>query len=311
MNFTKTQVEKAKKALFTLQKFSLNKEQKIAIKELDSVFQSPFEKTYPATDKELTMKILERTTGINCVELLKDGITKMMEFWEPGEGTIEPDEWLMTGLTQLNQSLWIRLESSHRFFIDLLILSSINHSEYKERLNVCVGEKREYVGEIVDGKRITLTCQNDYDIGYTNEHESRTFLIEAKQGGFQPKDEVELLAQMSIIFGIRKEIGKKSPGVYGALAKKDQWTFYIIQDNGTVYKSIDYKISGGKLPRILFILNSIITEMVTKSRLVTRENSDVEQAQKQLETLHIERKSDEETSDDNAKIDEESKNDDE
>ena len=83
------------------------------------------------------MKIFERTTGINCVELLKDGITKMMEFW-----------WM--AYDRQNQ----RLESSHRFFIDLLIWIQ------EEGLNVCVGEKREYVGEIVDGKR--LTSQNDY-----------------------------------------------------------------------------------------------------------------------------------------------------
>ena len=66
----------------------------------------------------------------------------------------EPDDWLENGLRQLQNSLWPRLESSHRLTIDLIILFTLNRLEHSKSFDFRLGEFREYKGNI--GKMLKI-----------------------------------------------------------------------------------------------------------------------------------------------------------
>jgi hypothetical protein len=245
---------------------------------LKSILEKPVinSTVFSASQKELTLEIIEKTTGINASNLQQLNYKTIITSWTIPEGDIEPDEWLTKSLDQLSRLLWTRLEVSHRLTIDLMLLFAMNNSKYSELLNFKLGETRKYEGGIVDENLgvVTLTSANDYDIGYSQELTSRTFIIEAKTEGFTNSQEIELLAQMSIIYATRVEEGKESPKVYGALATKNSWKFYIIQDNGYAYKTNEeFLFEKGKLSRVLFVLDYILSEMVEKSPSVSRSNT--------------------------------------
>ncbi len=198
----------------------------------------------------LTIEIIEKATGIDCSNLFSKQIFSPIEYWILPDGVIEPDTWLKEGLNRL-----MNFENFYKLVINQIVITILTTEEGifndSNVLKFSMGEKREYTGNIVATKkslsRVTLKSNIDYEIIT----ESKTLVLKAAEN-FTKADEIELLSQMSIIYGIRK--GR----VFGALATIDKWRFYIIKENGTVFKTRDFNFKHGELSRILFIFNYIL-----------------------------------------------------
>ena len=131
MELSKIDFKKILKSIKTIEDETLTETQTLAIKELKSILQpdgipqTTLSATTLSKDPNLSLsrEIIEKTTGINCSKLnSKNSQGKLLSPWVlPNDiKPIDPNAWLEQGLNQLQNSLWPRLESSHRLTIDLI-----------------------------------------------------------------------------------------------------------------------------------------------------------------------------------------------